>query len=261
MSDQVSLYAPGNTGLHRLHPLTKLSLAGFALVAALAAPGIWGSYLLVALYLLPLAVWGGLAIRLANSVWRIVLPFAISVFVVQSLFWTGGTPILHLGPLSVKAEGLTFALASTGRILSMVTAFLLLTFSTRPDALMIALTERGLPPSITYIVLATIQIVPRFQARAQTIIDAQQSRGLRLQGSLIRRGRALIPLVVPLVLGSIVDVEQRAIALEARGFRRQGPKTSYLRLDDSSAQSAVRLLLVGLSALAVLGRLALVLAA
>jgi energy-coupling factor transport system permease protein len=257
MPDQVSLYAPGNSGLHHLHPLTKLSLAGFALLAGLTLPGRWGTYLLVALFLLPLAAWGGLAGRLGNAVWRIVLPFAVSVFVIQGLFWTGGTPVLQLGPLSVKAEGISFAIASTGRILTVVTAFLLLILSTRPDALMIALTERGLPPTITYIVLATIQIVPRFQARAQTIMDAQQSRGLRLEGSLIQRGRALIPLVVPLVLGSIVDVEQRAMALEARGFSRPGPKTSYLQLVDSQWQSILRAALIVLSVLAVVGRLAL----
>lgn len=255
MPDQLSLYVPGDSGLHQLHPLTKLTLAGFALVAALAAPGVWGTYLLLLVYLLPLAIWGGITGRLANSVWRIVLPFAISVFVIQGLFWSGGTPILHLGPLSVKAEGVRFALTSTGRILSVVTAFLLLTLSTRPDALMIALSERGLPSSITYIVLATIQIVPRFQARAQTIMEAQQSRGLRLQGSLLERGRALVPLVVPLVLGSIVEVEQRAIALEARAFSRQGPKTSYLALRDTQRQAALRVSLLVLMAGAPIGRI------
>jgi energy-coupling factor transporter transmembrane protein EcfT len=88
-------------------------------------------------------------------------------------------------------------------------------------------------------------------------MDAQQSRGLRLEGSLIQRGRALIPLVVPLVLGSIVDVEQRAMALEARGFSRPGPKSSYLQLVDSQWQSILRAALIVLSVLAVVGRLAL----
>lgn len=255
MDETLSLYAPRDSGLHRLHPLTKLSLAGFSLLVGLALPGIWGTYALIALYLLPLLLWGQVAGRLLGATWRIVLPFAISVFVIQSLFWQGGPVVLALGPLSVKADGLAFAVASTGRILTVVMSFLLLTFTTRPDELMIALSQQGLPPTITYIVLATIQIIPRFQARAQTILDAQQSRGLEIGGRLLERGRALVPLVIPLVLSSIVEVEQRAIALEARAFGRSGPKTSLLELADSRRQSAARAVLIVFGIAAPIGRL------
>lgn len=259
MDSTLSLYTPRDSGLHRLHPLTKLALAGFSLVVGLALPGVYWSYLLIGLYVLPLAMWGRVLTRLLSTSWRIILPFALSVFAIQGLFWQGGTPLLELGPLSVKAEGLHFALASTGRILSVVFSFLLLSFSTRPDKLMIALAQRGLPPTITYIVLSTIQIVPQFQARAQTILDAQQSRGLQLSGRLLNRARALVPLVVPLVLGSIVEVEQRAVALEARAFSRPGPKTSYLTLEDSRRQAWLRVALILLMIASPLGRLALLL--
>ena len=118
---------------------------------------------------------------------KIALPFAISVFLIQGLFWTNGTPVVHLGPLSLKAEGLLFAVQSTGRILAVVGSFLLLSLTTRPDALMIALDQRGAPKALTYIVLATIQIAPRFQAKANTILDAQRARGLETEGSVGRR--------------------------------------------------------------------------
>jgi energy-coupling factor transport system permease protein len=140
-----------------------------------------------------------------------------------------------------------FAAVSSGRIICVVTSFLLMAFTTRPDDLMIALSQRGFPPSLNYVVLATIQIVPRFRARAQTILDAQQSRGLALAGNPLQRARALVPLVVPLVLSSIVDVEQRAIALEARAFNRPVKKTSFRSLTDTGFQRSLRvILLVGI---------------
>jgi energy-coupling factor transport system permease protein len=105
---------------------------------------------------------------------------------------------------------------------------------------MIALAQRGMPRSIAYIVLTTLQIVPRFQAKADAILDAQRSRGLETEGNILLRLRALLPLIVPLVLGSILDIEERAIALEARGFGHPGPKTSLLVLADSASQVAVR---------------------
>lgn len=246
MSEAFSLYAPRDSGLHELHPLTKVALAGFFLVAGVALPGVWPVYATFALLIVPLAAWGRILRPLAGAAWRIVLPFALSLLLIQGFFWTGGTSILNIGPLSLKQEGVIFAVRSAGRILVIVSSFLVLSLSTRPDALMLSLAQRGVPRTITYIILATMQLVPRFQDKAATILDAQRARGLETEGSLLRRARALLPLVKPLILGSIIDIEERAIALEARAFGRSGPKTSLMVLTDSSAQAMTRwLLLVG----------------
>jgi energy-coupling factor transporter transmembrane protein EcfT len=61
--------------------------------------------------------------------------------------------------------------------------------------------------------------------------------------------------VVPLVLSSIVDVEQRAIALEARAFNRPVTKTSFRTLVDSQAQRLVRWILLPVTLAAPVGRL------
>ncbi len=123
---------------------------------------------------------------------------------------------------------------------------------TRPDALMRALVERGLPNQIAYIVVTTLQIVPTFQARARAILDAQRSRGLETEGPMATRLRALAPLVAPLILSSLMEIEERAIALEARAFNRGGPRTSLVTLRDSRLQSVARwlMLLLGVAAVA-----------
>jgi energy-coupling factor transport system permease protein len=251
MSDSFSLYTPRESGLHRLHPLTKLALSGFFLVAAVTLPGTWLVYAAFVLLILPLAIWGKVLGPLLRALWPIVLPFAISLFLIQGLFWSGGTPILELGPLSLKREGLLFAARSSGRILLIVSSFLLLSLTTRPDALMLSLAQRGIPKSLTYIILATLQLVPRFQEKAATILDAQRARGLETEGPLLQRARAFLPMIKPLVLGSIVDIEERTIALEARAFGRSGTKTSLLTLPDSTAQTLLRWLLL-LAAVALL---------
>lgn len=249
MTNAYSLYLLRPSGLHRLHPLTVLALIGFCLVAGVALPGPWGPYAVFLLVVLPLAAWGQVLPNLLSSALKIAVPFAVSVFLIQGLFWSGGTPLVHLGPLSLKREGLLFATQATGRILAVIGSFLLLSLTTRPDALMLALDQRGAPKALTYIVLATLQIAPRFQAKASAILDAQRARGLETEGGLVRRVRALLPLVVPLVLGSIIDIEERAMALDARAFSRAGLKTSLLILPDSNAQRAARiLLLIGMAA-------------
>ena len=108
------------------------------------------------------------------------------------------------------------------------------------------LTRRGLPPQIAYVIISTLQILPQMQAKAQTIIAAQRSRGLDTQSSFLKRAGSLVPLVGPLVFGSLVEVEERAIAIEARGFTSTRIKTSLHDVPDTSLDKVVRWLLVTL---------------
>ncbi|MEJ2352097.1 MAG: energy-coupling factor transporter transmembrane component T [Anaerolineales bacterium] len=240
MTEAFSLYADRDSTIHRLHPLTKLTLAGFALVGGLVLPGPWLSFALLALVLVPLALLSKVLKPLLKSAWRVALPFAISVFLIQGFLWSGGTPILSIGPLTLKREGIIFATASTGRILTVVSTFLWFALTTRPDILMTALVQRGLSSNLAYIVIATIQIIPRFQRRAATILDAQRSRGLETQGGLRQRVRGILPLVVPLILSSLVDVEERALAVEARGFNHPGRKTSFIEINEATWEASMR---------------------
>jgi len=160
--------------------------------------------------------------------------------------------LFNVGPFALKEEGLVFALTSTGRILMVVTSFLWFAFTTRPDVLMSTLTQRGFSPSLAYIIVSTLQIVPRFRARAVAILDAQQSRGLDIGGSLPSRGRAVLPLVVPLVLSSLIDVEERALAIEARGFNHPGAKTSLTEVTEAAWEPVARWC-IAIAAVAVVG--------
>ena len=123
----------------------------------------------------------------------------------------------------------------------MVSSFLLLLLTTHPSTLMNDLARRGVPPALSYIITSTLQIIPVMRAKASTILDAQRSRGLDTRGNLIARSRSLLPLVGPLIFGSLVDVEERAIAIEARGFNLPGRKTSLVEVHDSRAEAWFRL--------------------
>jgi energy-coupling factor transport system permease protein len=240
MSEALSLYVARQSRVHQLHPLTKLTLAGFMLVGGLSLPGPWALYVFWALVILPLAFSGQILSKLILATIRIAFPFALSVFLIQGFLWPGGTPFLAVGPLSLKQEGLAFAVASTGRILMVISSFLWFALTTRPDHLMMTLGQRGFPAGLSYMIVATLQIVPRFQARASAILDAQRSRGLETEGNLARRLKALLPLVVPLVLSSLIDVEERALAIETRGFNRPGSKTSLIAIREASWEPAAR---------------------
>jgi energy-coupling factor transport system permease protein len=76
--------------------------------------------------------------------------------------------------------------------------------------------------------------------RAAQITAAQRARGLDTEGSLWRRIRGVVPIVGPVILGSIAEVEERTMALEARGFTRPGRRTLLWTPDDSVAEAIVR---------------------
>jgi energy-coupling factor transport system permease protein len=239
-----TLYQHRESGLHRLNPLTKGALLFPVLAAAAALPKTWAVLAVYLFVLLPLAFWGRVFKSYLPTCLKLIWPFALSLFLIQGFFAPGEKVLLALGPFSLTLEGIDLAAAFASRILLVLGAAVLVMYTTRPDMLAQALTEHGFPRAIAYIVVTAMQIIPRFQTKAQIILDAQQARGLETQGNLGRRAHALVPLVGPLLLGSIVEVEERAIALEARAFSCQGPKTSLLALADSPAQKFIRWLLL-----------------
>jgi energy-coupling factor transport system permease protein len=238
--------------LNAPHPSTKLTLAFALVVTALAARWILMPIALFLLVVLPLAAWGRLARKLLWTTFVVILPFAISLGLVQGLFYPGAeNVVLRLGPLSLKSEGLLFAFVTATRILVLVGAGLLVLYSTHPADLALALVQRGAPPSLAYIAVAVVQLLPEMQTRATAIMDAQRARGLETEGSLLTRLRAFLPLVGPLIYGALENVQERALALESRAFRAPRPKTSWRELHDSKAQHIIRTLLLGITLLVV----------
>lgn len=235
-----SMYVARESGLHRLHPLTKVLLTLLLITAGLALPGNWTGYVIILLIIFPLAFWGRVFPNLLRTTWNVSLPFAISVILIQSLFWGKGTPIFEFWIFSPKVEGAFYAAVSLGKIILVMSDFLLFSITTRPDTLMIALKQAGMPSSIAYIIVTTLQIVPSFQRKAFTILDAQRSRELETEGNLFTRARAVVPIILPLVLGSLVEVEERAIAIEARAFNSNRKETSLVEIPDTQLQKNFR---------------------
>lgn len=149
-----------------------------------------------------------------------------------------------LGVLLSKT-GIASALETGARVLIMLSSFTLLFLTTHPGRLLNAMVEKGVPWRLAYLVSSTLQILPMMQAKKDQIIEAQKSRGLQIDGKLTARIRGLLPLITPLVYSSIMDVEQRAVALETRGFSRRGPRTSLEEVPDTHWERFVRFFFLG----------------
>lgn len=238
----VGYFKPGDTWLHRRNPVTKLLALVWATVAAFLVP-VLGLPLLVALFVAA-AVTIGLLPSVLRSLRLPALLFA-SIFLVNAFFYPGAVErLLPIGPVGLSWEGIFFGLVSATRILVVFVASILFLFTTLPDDLLEALVDKGASHRLAFVMLSAIQLVPRLQARAAAILDAQQARGLRVAGSLAARARAVVPLVGPIVLGSLIDVRERTLALEARGFGARRDRTAYRVVEDPPVDRWLRIAIV-----------------
>lgn len=242
---------PGPSAVHRLNPLTKATLATTTSIAAVVLGGLVGPLLLVSVAVLLPAIAAGVLGRLARTALLLALPIALSAFLVNVFFFPDGETVLfRIGPVSATAEGLGFALEIMARIMAISGAVTLFYLTTRPADLVLDLERRGVSPRVAFVANASVQTVPAMVERAAQITAAQRARGLDTEGSPWRRIRGIVPIVGPVILGSIAEVEERTMALEARAFTRPGRRTLLWAPADTRPESLVRWgLLIGLLAL------------
>lgn len=232
---------PGHSAYHRLNPLTKATLATVTAIAAVALGGLIGPVLLVVAVVIVPAISAGVLRRLVRTSLLLALPIALSAFFVNLFFFPGGEQVLfRIGPITATGEGLGFALEILARIMAISGAVTLFYLTTRPADLVVDLERRGVSPRVAFVANASVQTVPAMVERASQITAAQRARGLDTEGRLWRRVRGIVPIVGPVILGSIAEVEERTMALEARGFTRPGRRTLLWSPPDRGVEAFLR---------------------
>ncbi|MDP3773226.1 MAG: energy-coupling factor transporter transmembrane component T [Gemmatimonadota bacterium] len=236
-------YVPGHSPLHRAHPYTPLAAASAVLLLAFSVstpPAI--SIVVVAAVALALA--GGAARAIVRPMLVLVLPTWLLLLVLHGVL--GGDPHFALGPVNLSEPGVRRALVLGGRVTAIVIAFLTALATVSPPRLVEAMTAKGVPFGRIFLLVSTLTLVPRIRARAAQILDAQQCRGLRIGGSPAARLRALVPLVLPLVLGALAEVDEQVLALDSRGASSGARRTALDPPPDLPAERALRWTLAAL---------------
>ena len=64
-----------------------------------------------------------------------------------------------------------------------------------------------------------LRFVPTLIEETEKIINAQKARGVNFEsGSLLRRARALVPILIPLFISSFTRATELAVAMECRCY-------------------------------------------
>ncbi len=248
-------YFPGNSIIHRLDPRTKLILV-LAYIVGLFTASNWVSY---ALMLAALAACVCISRIRLKAIVRGLKPLVfILVFTgLLNLFMVGGETVLfRLWFLTVTKEGLVRAIFMVSRILMLVTATFLMTYTTSPIALTDGL-ESLLGPlkklhvpvhELSMMMCIALRFIPTLIEETDKIMAAQKARGADFEsGSLKQRVKALIPILVPLFVSAFRRADELATAMECRCYHGGEGRTKmkllrYGRTDYFAFGSGVLLL-------------------
>ncbi len=234
----IGQYFPVASPMHRLDPRVKLVLTVLYIVA-LFLPKTWvglalAVVLLAVAYLLariPLSM-------IAKSVRPILL--LVTLTAALNLFYNKeGRVLLDWWIFTVTDSGLAKTLFIILRILCLIVGSSLLTYTTTPTALTDAI-ERLLSPlkavrlnvhELAMMMTIALRFIPTLIEETDKIMSAQKARGADMEsGGLMRRIRALLPVLIPLFASSFRRAYELALAMECRCYRGGDGRTRMKQL-------------------------------
>ena len=219
-------YFPGDTLIHRLDPRTKFLCVVLYIVALFCAKW-FVSYGLVLAVLAACIVISGVKLKTMTKGLRTVY-IIVAFTAVMNFFFTPGTPVSHLPVLShITWEGVQTGGFMVVRIVMLIMGSFLLTYTTSPIALTNAL-DKLLGPlkklhfpvhELTLMMSLALRFIPTLIEETDKIMSAQKARGADFEsGNILRRAKALVPILVPLFVSAFRRADELATAMESRCY-------------------------------------------
>lgn len=233
-------YFPGYSPVHKLDPRTKIILATAAIVAVFFANNpasfavlILATFILVAISRISMKV-------ILKGIKPII--FILLFTAVLNVFMTSGegAPLVEFWIIKIYTEGIVRAVFMGVRVvLLIVITSMLLTYTTSPISLTDGLEALLSPlkviriPVHTFAMMMSIALrfIPTLVEETEKIMNAQKSRGADFStGGLVKRAKALVPILIPLIVSSFKRAEELATAMECRCYRGDKNRTKLVKL-------------------------------
>ena len=219
-------YCEGNSVIHRLDPRTKLIVLVVYMVTLFVASG-WVSYGVLLLFLLTVIKISAIP---GKSIVRGMKPLVmILVFtgVLNLFFNKDGRVLVDFWGITITTGGAERAAFMLVRILMLVTATFLLTYTTSPisltdglESLLSPLKKLRLPiHELAMMMSIALRFIPTLIEETDKIMSAQKARGADFEsGNIFQRARALVPILVPLFISAFRRADELATAMECRCY-------------------------------------------
>ena len=223
----IGQYYPTNSVIHRTDPRVKLTGTMF-LITALFFVNNFAGYGVAALFVLLVVRLAKVPVLFLMRGFRPLL-FVLIFMVVINLFMTPGENLLFgIWFLRVTMEGISMATQMALRLLLLIAGSSILTLTTSPieltggiEALLKPLKPLKVPAhDIAMLMTIALRFIPTLAEEMDKIMKAQKARGAELDtGSLLKRAKSLLPILVPLFVSAFKRADELATAMEARCYR------------------------------------------
>lgn len=248
-------YFPSNGVLHKLDARTKiLFLIGFIVLIFCSfnfyALGLVAAFTFVTVLLSKVPV--NMFLKSLKTIILIVL-----ITSVLNLFYGSGEPIFEWWIFSITLNGIFNAIFVTVRIICLVIVSSALTFTTSPTDMTDGL-ERLMKPltvfhisvhEIAMMMTIALRFVPTLLEETDKIMSAQKARGADMEsGNLVKRIKALIPVLVPLFVSSFRRAYDLAMAMECRCYRGGKGRTRLKQMHFTKRDAGALIVMIFLTA-------------
>lgn len=212
--------------IHRLDPRVKLVATIVYIVSLFVVNNVFG-YAFAALFL-------GIVIALSKVPVKFMLKGMKAIMVVLlitvlfNLFLTPGEVIFSVWKISITREGLRIAVMMAVRLTFLIVGSSVMTLTTTPNNLTDGM-ERLMRPlkaikvpvhEIAMMMSIALRFIPILLEETDIIMKAQMARGADFEnGNILKRAKALVPLLVPLFVSAFRRANDLAMAMEARCYR------------------------------------------
>ena len=241
----IGQYYPADSILHRLDPRVKF-IGTIVYIVSLFVFDSWG-YILGASFLIAMILLSKVPFSfMVRGLKAIVVLLLITM--IFNVLLTPGNVLWQWGILRVTTEGLVLAGKMGIRLVFLILGASLMTLTTTPTKLTDAL-EKLMRPlkkihvpvhEIAMMMSIALRFIPILLEETDKIMKAQMARGADFEsGNLIKKVKAMVPLLVPLFVSAFRRANDLALAMEARCYhggdgRTQMKPLRYQRRDGTA---------------------------
>lgn len=218
-------FFPAKSLMHRADPRLKLCLTVFVIVLTFSAGNFFSLAVAVGYIFLGIAL-SRTPFKLYLKSMKPIL-FIVVFTAVLNVFYGAGEPLWQWGFLKITRAGLLNSAFVSIRIVALILASSVLTFTTSPTQLTDAI-ERLLKPlaklrvpvhEFAMMMTIALRFVPLLLEETDKIMSAQKARGADMEsGGLIQRIKALVPVLIPLFISAFRRAFDLATAMESRCY-------------------------------------------
>ncbi len=223
----IGQYYQADSVIHKLDPRVKL-FGTFMYIIGLFVAGNLLGYVLSTVFLMAVVVMSKVPFKRVLKGLKSIMFILVFSGAFTILFTAGDHMLAQWGIFKISVEGILRGIEMMYRLLLLLMGSSVLTLTTTPTDVADGL-EKAFAPlnaikvpvhEIAMMISIAFRFIPILMEEANKIMNAQKARGADFEtGGLIKKAKAMIPLLVPLLISSIKRAMDLANAMEARCYR------------------------------------------